>query len=74
MPCPEALSSDEVEWQDFAEWFCILLAASVVYMGLLLLVITVLSFCKPSLKTEEKEDQDEVLAVVERCQTILQGR
>ncbi|CDS37306.1 acidic fibroblast growth factor intracellular [Echinococcus multilocularis] len=67
-PCPLTLSSDEVEWKDFADWFCILLSATVAYMGLLLLLLTILSLCKPVARTEETAQ------TVGLCQVTLQSR
>ncbi|KAL5969824.1 Delta and Notch-like epidermal growth factor-related receptor [Taenia solium] len=66
-PCPQTLSADELEWKDFADWFCILLSVTIVYIGLLLLVLTILSLCKPVAKVEE------TLETADWCQPTSQG-
>lgn len=47
-PCPAALSVEELEWQDFAEWFCLILIISLAYILGLFCLLTLLSLIIPS--------------------------
>ncbi|KAM3184705.1 hypothetical protein ACTXT7_007801 [Hymenolepis weldensis] len=47
-PCPAALSAEELEWQDFAEWFCLIFIISLAYILGLFCLLTLLSLIIPS--------------------------
>ncbi|VDN97568.1 unnamed protein product [Rodentolepis nana] len=47
-PCPAALSMEDLEWQDFAEWFCLLLIISLAYILALFCLLTIIAVIIPS--------------------------